>query len=78
MPSNWANSAEPITREMVEQMMERELQHEPQPHIHIVHPRADGWTICANCFQPLYIKDGQLAEPPIEDIGRIYDLSEWE
>lgn len=24
-------------------------------HRHVVHPRSEGWTICADCFQPLFI-----------------------
>jgi hypothetical protein len=28
-----------------------------QPHTHVVHPLARGWTICADCGAPIYIQE---------------------
>lgn len=36
--------------------IERLMNEKPKPHMHVVHPRAIGWAICADCGQPLYIE----------------------
>lgn len=36
--------------------MEELLNRPIQVCSHVVHPKATGWTICANCFQPVEVE----------------------
>lgn len=61
--SYWDTTREaaPITIDALNELMRRCWEDPPRicgvTHPHVVHPRAEGWTLCANCFGPVFVVD---------------------
>lgn len=57
---DWRQTAAPLTAEDLRRVFET-VQDAPvrvcgttEPHV--VHPKAHGWTYCANCFGPVFVE----------------------
>ena len=49
-----ADSTSTLTVEML--LRARDTLDQPhKPHVHIVHPRATGWTLCGACGGPVFV-----------------------
>lgn len=55
----YAKEARVLTKEDIEAAIEKVREVRPPcgtpENLHVVHPRAVGWTTCANCFGPVYV-----------------------
>lgn len=41
----------------------------PEPHQHVVHPLSVGWSMCASCLSPVYIKTPKWLGPLLAGQG---------
>lgn len=53
-------TAVPITVDMLKAAFQKIEDRDYQVYPHVVHPKDEGWAICANCFQPVFVPETRI------------------